>query len=107
MKARPYIDPSERDTILRQLRKNGKWTTRRAAGRVRFWTRQTPDGLRVCYQCFPKHRTSVVGCSITVSGAIEGCNAALTPVSFSGEAQEHTQTFPAPPKAQWLPYADN
>lgn len=111
MKPRRYIETSERDSILRQLRRKGKWTTRRNGVRIRFWTRTEPNGRKICFQLFPRASVTVHGVVCTISDAIDACNQVLDPTERPKPAPKPTMLltpFPAPLiRQEWLPYRDN
>lgn len=111
MPTRPQIEPTERDTILGQLRKNRKWTSRRAGARIRFWTEPSVYGARICFQVFPRKGLSVTGKCSTLSAAIAAVNEVLQPVAAPIPLESPTRmpivVSAAPARAQWLPYADN
>jgi hypothetical protein len=106
MKTRPYIELSERDTILAQLRRNRKWTLRRGDATIRFWLESSP-AVRVRYQILRRSRSVGRGHSFTVGAAVEACNAILSPGEAPKVLSPAYKPLPAVPiRQEWLPYKD-
>lgn len=105
------IDDSQRDTIVAQLRRKGKWTCRRAGHTIRIWKRITPNGLRVCWQITRPHVNISASNCPSVKVAIAAINDALDVVTdkLPVPAPEHALvgSLPPVPSSYRLPYADN
>lgn len=106
------IQDSQRETIFAQLRKRGKWSGRRNGHSVRIWKRDTPEGLRICWQITRRNVNLVAKNCLTLTSAIEAINQAL------GLVSGHPAPLQAPETMQLvaassamrnyrLPYADN
>ena len=97
------ISSAQRDSIVRQMRRTGKWGGRRAGRMIRFWRKPTERGVKIGWQISLGLHKMVHGDSFSIAAAIEACNSILRPEPkpVPGAVLEGAQK-----RQEWLPYKD-
>jgi hypothetical protein len=102
------ISSAQCASILKQMRRTGKWGGRKCGRMVRLWRHQTEEGVKIGYQVSLKMHTQVHGTAFSVAAAVEAVNRILqprpsTPIvapRLPAERRREAANF------QWLPYKD-